>query len=67
MEKVYLTLLPFIHGLLHPPTMKPSVLPPEFSKTVYFTPLAGFYSGFATVTVGCYSNSGLNSLFSVNL
>ena len=41
---------PFILGLLHPKTMKPSVLPPELSKTVYFTPWAVF-SG------GCYSNS----------
>ena len=39
-EKVYLTPPPFILGLLHPPTMKPSVLPPELSKTVYFTPWA---------------------------
>ena len=40
---------PFILGLLHPPTMKPSVLPPEISKTVYFTPW----------TAVCYSTSGL--------
>ena len=51
-EKVYLTPSPFILGLLHPPTMKPSVLPPELSKTVYFTPWAVFDSGFATVTLG---------------
>ena len=42
---------PFIHGLLHPPTMKPSVLPPELSKTVYFT-LRRF------LTAVCYSNGG---------
>ena len=29
--------------------MKPSVLPPELSKTVYFTPWAVFSGGFATV------------------
>jgi len=29
-EKIYLT-------STSPPTMKPSILPPEFSKTVYFT------------------------------
>ena len=31
--------------------MKPSVLPPELSKTVYFTPLA-------VLTAVCYSNNG---------
>ena len=35
---------PFILGLIHPPTMKPSVLPPELSKTIYFTP-GRFFSG----------------------
>ena len=62
MEKVYLTLTFF--GLLHPPTMKPSVLPPELSKTSYFTP-DGFFSnsGFATVTVGCYSAGGFEFPF----
>ena len=56
--KVYIYMLgkkstsppPFILGLLHPQTMKPSVLPPELSKTVYFTPGAVFDSGFATVS-----------------
>ena len=56
-EKIYLT-PPFILGLLHPSTMKLSVLPPEFSKTVYFTPWAVFSGGFATVTAGRYSNGG---------
>ena len=45
---------PFILGLLHPPTMKPSVLLHELSKTVYFTPgrFCHSNSGFATVPVG---------------
>ena len=43
---------PIILGLLHPPTMKPSVLPPKLSKTVYFTPGRFFSGGFATVTTG---------------
>ena len=50
--------------------MKPSVLPPELSKTVYFTSRAVFDSGFAIVTAGLLSNGGfttvpvdLNSLF----
>ena len=49
--------------------MKPSVLPPELSKTVYFTPWAVFDSGFATaqrfatVTVGLLQLVGLNFLF----
>ena len=69
MEKVYLT-SPFIHGLLHPPTMKPSVLPPELSKTVYFTPWVVFSGGFATVTTDllqqrcvCYSAGGFKFSF----
>jgi hypothetical protein len=32
--------------------MKQSNLPPELSKTVYFTLWAGFDGGFTTVTVG---------------
>ena len=39
-----------------PSTMKPSILPPELSKTVCFTPWAVFSGGFATVTTGCYSD-----------
>ena len=35
--------------------MKPSVLPPELSKTVYFTP-GRFSTAVTTVTAGCYSN-----------
>ena len=56
---------PFIHGLLHPQTMKPSVLPPELSKTVYFTPWAVFSGGFATVTAGLltWSPTKLDFLF----
>jgi len=38
--------------------MKPSVLPPELSKTVYFTPRAVFDSGFATVRAGLLQYGG---------
>jgi hypothetical protein len=43
--------------------MKRSNLPPELSKTVYFTLWAVFDGGFATVTAGCYSDSVLSFLF----
>jgi hypothetical protein len=54
--KSHLTPPPFILGLLHSPIIKSSVLPPELSKTVYFTPWAVFSGGFTTVTACCYSN-----------
>jgi hypothetical protein len=42
----------------NPRAMKRSNLPPQLSKTVYFTLWAGFGGGFATVTLGCYGNNG---------
>ena len=51
-EKVYIT--PHLSYLVYfnPPTINSSVLPPELSKTVYFT--SGRFSA-----AFCYSNSGL--------
>jgi len=50
--------------------MKLSVLSPELSKTVYFTPWAVFSGGFATVTAGllrqrwvCYSAGGFEFFY----
>jgi hypothetical protein len=57
-EKGQITLRIIDPGTHNPWIMKRSNLPPELSKTVYFTLWVVFDGGFATVTNGCYSNGG---------
>jgi len=64
LEKVYLTPWTISGSLLHPPTLKPSTLPPKQSKTGQITSSGGFGRRF------CYSNTILSLsffLFSLNL
>ena len=56
MEKVYLTPWTISGSLLHPPTLKPSTLPPKLSKTGQITPQA-------VSDGGCYSNTILSFSF----